>query len=90
MSIPLVTWLLGALGVYLGLGLVFAVPFVLRGVERIDPSARGASWGFRVLVLPGSVALWPLLLRRWASGREVPEERSPHRGARAGSAGGAP
>jgi hypothetical protein len=65
---------------YLGIGLLFAVPFVLIGVERVDPAARGATWGFRVLILPGAAALWPLLLARLARRRDTPpEERNAHR-----------
>jgi hypothetical protein len=61
------------LTVYATLGLLFAVPFVLRGIGRIDAAAQESSWGFRVLVLPGAAALWPLLLRRWLSRRsDVP------------------
>jgi len=52
-------------GVYLGVGAVHAVPFLIRGMERIDPAARAAPWSFRMLIAPGVVALWPLLLRRW-------------------------
>jgi hypothetical protein len=69
-----------ALGIYLACGLVFAVPFVLAGVKRIDPHAAHGSWGFRVLIFPGTIALWPLLLRRWMSGvHEPPEECNAHR-----------
>jgi hypothetical protein len=53
---------------YAGFGLAFAVPFLIRGVERIDSQACGAGLGFRLIVLPGVVAFWPLLLRRWLSG----------------------
>ena len=69
-------------GVYLLLGVVFAVPFVLKGVNRLEPSAAQGTRGFRLLILPGAIALWPLLLRRWlaASGQQ-PEERSAHRAA---------
>ena len=68
------------LGVYLACGLVFAVPFVFGGVNRVDPHARRGSWGFRLLIVPGTMAIWPLLLRRWAQGiHEPPEECSPHR-----------
>ena len=50
-------------------GLVFAARFLPRRIERVDPSARGAGWGFRLLILPGVVALWPLL---WARTRGTP------------------
>ncbi len=68
--------------VYAASGLLFAVPFVLVGVNRIDPHAAHASWGFRLLIIPGTVAFWPLLLRRWLKGvHEPPEEKTPHRSA---------
>jgi hypothetical protein len=68
------------IAVYLVCGLFFAIPFVLVGVNRIDSHAVHGSWGFRLLILPGMVALWPLLLKRWVSGCNCPlEERNAHR-----------
>ncbi len=68
------------LAAYLACGLVFAIPFALVGVKKIDPHAAHGSWGFRLLVIPGTMAFWPLLLRRWATGaKEPPEERNAHR-----------
>ena len=75
----LVAALVTALEVYLGIGLLFALLFVIWGVGRIDPQARGGTWGFRLLILPGTVALWPLLARRWLRGLAPPTERSAHR-----------
>ena len=51
---------------YLLCGLIFAVAFVARGVGRLDHAARESSLGFRLIILPGSAALWPLLAVRWA------------------------
>ena len=69
-----------ALSLYAALGVVFAVVFVCVGVKRFDAQAVGTGLGFRVLIFPGSVAFWPLLLRRWARGIvEPPLERNPHR-----------
>jgi hypothetical protein len=68
------------LGAYLACGLAFAIPFALVGVQKLDPHAVHGSWGFRLLVIPGTLALWPLLLRRWATGaKETPEECNAHR-----------
>ncbi len=53
------------LALYFWTGLLFAIAFVARGVECIDPAARRASWGFRLLLVPGATALWPWLLARW-------------------------
>ena len=64
------------LGIYLACGLLFAVPFALFGVKKIDPHAAQGSWGFRLLILPGTLAFWPLLLRRWMKGISVPPEES--------------
>ena len=73
---------------YLLSGLVFAIPFVLVGVNKIDPHAAHGSWGFRVLIIPGTMFLWPLLARRWLKGiHEPPEENNPHRYAARNSGG---
>ena len=78
MTIPAI--LLTVLGAYLAFGLLFAVPFAFIGAKRIDPQAADGSWGFRLLIIPGAMACWPLLLRRWASGVTVPpEQNDPHR-----------
>jgi hypothetical protein len=83
------SWLVLALGLYAGAGLLFALAFLARGVERIDAAARGATLGFRLVVLPGVVALWPLLVRRWWRGDAAPPlERNAHR--RAARRGAAP
>lgn len=65
---------------YVGAGLVLAVPLVVGGLGRLDPAARTASWGFRVIVMPGVVLLWPLLVVRLAAGdTHPPIERNAHR-----------
>ena len=67
-------------GIYLLCGLVFAIPFVLFGAGKIDPHAKHGGWGFRLLIIPGTMFLWPLLARRWLKGvQEPPEENNPHR-----------
>jgi len=50
---------------YALIGVVFALAFVTKGVERIDDAAKGAPIGFRVLIFPGAAALWPVLASRW-------------------------
>ena len=84
MSETIATWLVTAAGLYAAAGLLFAIPFVVRGAGRIDPQARAGSRGFRLLILPGVVAFWPLLARRWARGGPPPEERNAHREAARG------
>ncbi len=50
--------------VYASVGTLVALAFLAFGLARIDPGARGA-YGFRPLLLPGLVLLWPLVLWRW-------------------------
>ena len=45
-------------------GLVISVPFLLFGLDRIDESSRG-SYAFRLLLVPGIILLWPIVLWRW-------------------------
>ena len=76
----MIATLLILLATYLGMGFLFASPFVLLGVKRMDPHAAHGSWGFRLLIIPGTMFLWPLLAKRWFSGAgEPPEERNAHR-----------
>ena len=57
--------ILAIAAVYAAVGVLFALAFVTVGVERIDHAVHGAPLGFRVLILPASVALWPLMLTKW-------------------------
>jgi len=67
-------------GFYLTCGFVFAVPFVLLGVGKIDDHAANGTWGFRLLIVPGTILLWPILIARWSKGiHEPPQERNAHR-----------
>ncbi|MBL0926666.1 MAG: hypothetical protein IBJ11_03305 [Phycisphaerales bacterium] len=58
---------------YASIGVGFAMLFVARGVGRVDPVARSAGVGFRLVILPGAAVLWPVLLRLWwRSSRRAP------------------
>jgi hypothetical protein len=58
--------------VYAAIGGVVALLFLLFGIDRVDPAARGA-YAFRPMIAPGIVLLWPVVLVRWA----VLERRRP-------------
>jgi hypothetical protein len=51
--------------IYAAIGVAFAAVFVAIGIGRVDPVARQAPLGFRLIVMPGCAALWPLMLGRW-------------------------
>ncbi|WP_422378105.1 hypothetical protein [Roseibium sp.] len=49
---------------YLMSGGVVAAAFLVIGIDRVEPSARG-SYVFRPLLIPGICLIWPLVLYRW-------------------------
>lgn len=55
------------LAAYAGVGVLVGLAFVIAGVSRVDHAATGpgAPWHFRVLILPGAAALWPVVLKWW-------------------------
>jgi hypothetical protein len=56
-------------GLYMGVGLLFGLAFIFWGVERLDHATKGTSWLFRLILLPGSIALWPWLTRGWINAK---------------------
>lgn len=51
--------------VYLLLGVIFAAFLHFLGLTRLDPATRGAGIFFRILITPGLVVLWPVMLMKW-------------------------
>jgi hypothetical protein len=48
---------------YLAAGGVLGLAFVVAGVTRVQTAP--VTVGARILLLPGSIILWPLVLTRW-------------------------
>jgi hypothetical protein len=71
-----ITVILIAIAIYLAAGFVFSIPFVIRGVTQIDEGATGSKWGFRLIIIPGTIVFWPVLLKKWM--KAVKELRTPH------------
>jgi hypothetical protein len=63
-TMPVARMLMTLAEVYGALGLGVAVAFLIVGIERVDPAARGA-YLFRPLLIPGIVLLWPVVVWRW-------------------------
>lgn len=57
--------ILAGAGLYLAAGALFALVFLAFGVARMDPAARGTHLGVRLVLAPGVILTWPLLLVRW-------------------------
>ena len=52
-------------GLYLLIGLVFAILFLSKGITKIDEGAKGTNRWFRLIILPGVILFWPPLLHKW-------------------------
>ncbi len=65
-------WFINLLGVYTGIGLLFAIAFLTVGISQVDPDSKGSGVGFRLIILPGVAALWPVLFTRWVGKGRVP------------------
>jgi hypothetical protein len=61
---------LEVLAIYLAGGSVVALPLVFFGLGRIDAGTKKAPFTFRLLVLPGVIAMWPLFLGRLIAARK--------------------
>jgi len=59
--------------IYLACGFVFMIPFIIKGVDVIDEDAHGSSIGFRIIIIPGTIVFWPVLLRKWIKMKRNPE-----------------
>jgi len=64
------TILFGVLVTYVVVGLLAGLAFVIVGVARVQPAP--VTIGARILLLPGAMALWPLVLARWLASRRTP------------------
>jgi hypothetical protein len=60
-----ITILIYLFQLYLVIGLAFALVFVFGMVHQLDTGAKGTSIWFRLIIIPGSIALWPVLLLKW-------------------------
>jgi hypothetical protein len=75
--VPSANDLVTAIEWYLRLGVGVALVFVVI-VGRVEPTARGGSPLFRLLILPGATLLWPLVVVRTirALMRPAPKEHA--------------
>src|SRR4051812_8240259 len=66
-NIAMTQILVSGMVIYVAVGLIIGLAFVVFGVTRVQPAALTV--GARILLLPGATALWPLVLRRWLQSR---------------------
>ena len=76
-----VAWILVRLSeLYVAIGALVSPLAIFLAGARIDRALPASTLAFRVLILPGAVMLWPLVLVRCLRGGGVPRiERNAHR-----------
>jgi hypothetical protein len=51
--------------IYLLLGVLFLIPFLIKGLNKVDEGAHSGTIGFKIIIIPGVIVFWPVLLRKW-------------------------
>lgn len=51
---------------YVGIGVPVAIWFAFNGASKLANNAP-VTGGARLCFIPGAIALWPLILKRWLS-----------------------
>ncbi|MGK7898579.1 MAG: hypothetical protein AB4372_34430 [Xenococcus sp. (in: cyanobacteria)] len=86
-AIAIAQVIINLVSLYLIAGLIFAVPFLIFAVQRLDEGTKW-DWGFgnifdgiglRLLLAPGICVFWPLFALRLVRGKGTPYERNAHR-----------
>lgn len=52
------------LAIYLIFGVVFSFYFYLKGASKIDEGTAGTPWHFKLIIFPGVVLFWSVLLTK--------------------------
>jgi len=80
MTIEIASWIARGIYLYLAVGVVIAVWLNCGGLRRVDATAAQGPWGFRFLITPGLILLWPFLLKAALANHGHPRaERNAHR-----------
>ena len=51
--------------IYLLAGVLFVIPFLLKGLTKVDEGAHGGTIGFKIIIIPGVIVFWPVLFNKW-------------------------
>ncbi len=54
--------------IYLLMGVLFVIPFLMKGLNKVDEGAHGSTIGFKIIIIPGVIIFWPVLLSKWMKG----------------------
>ncbi len=65
MLVIIVSLVFIVLAVYMMAGIAFTILFQIKGLSKIDEGVHGSTIGFRIIIIPGCIVFWPVLLKRW-------------------------
>jgi len=57
--------------IYLGVGFIFALIFAVRGADSVLLQRAHVSGPARILLIPGAMLLWPIVIARWLRARRA-------------------
>jgi hypothetical protein len=57
--------------IYLVLGVLFVIPFLMKGLNKIDEGAHGSTIGFKIIIIPALIVFWPVLLSKWMKKKNI-------------------
>ncbi len=50
---------------YLIVGFIFGLWFIFKGVQKVDHGMKEVKWILRLMILPGTMILWPVMLQKY-------------------------
>lgn len=56
---------------YLFIGALFAILFLIRLIRVVDEAAAESPWTFKLMIFPGCIVFWPVLLKKYLKARNT-------------------
>jgi hypothetical protein len=56
--------------IYILAGFIFMIAFLIKGIDVVDEGAHGSTIGFKLIIVPGVIIFWPLLLKKWFNAKK--------------------
>lgn len=75
MTEEIATWIWIGAGLYAAIGLVVGCSLLIGGLKAFDATAAESPWRFKLTILPGLVALWPVIVAKlfgWTPAEDRP------------------
>jgi hypothetical protein len=70
MAATIIQWVFTCIGAYLICGFLFSLVFISKGLRTLDEGSHGAGIGFKLIIIPGCMVFWPLLLKKWRKAKK--------------------